>query len=225
MQDQPVDEKYYEVAGPGSLGERLIIAARDGIYDDFVRLCAPTPDSRILDFGVSDVVTPGANLMERKYPNLEKITAVGLSNAADFRSAYPAVNYVRTEPYARLPFAEKHFDIATSNAVLEHMGSRQNQKFMVDELFRVARQVFITVPHRYFPVEHHTAIPLLHYWTPAFRIGCHILKKSDWTRDENLILMSRGRLRSLLPAGTSADIGMTGIRLGPLSSNLYLHGV
>ncbi len=215
-----VDEKYYQAVPPRSLGERLTVAARDRIYDDLIRYCAPRPDDTILDVGVSDVVNDAANLLERKYPYPARITALGLGDGADFRAAFPAVTYRRIAPHQPLPFADKSFAVATSNAVLEHVGSAANQASFVAELMRVADRVFITVPHRYFPVEHHTAIPLLHYWDATFRAACRLLGKSEWADERNLILMSRRRLRMLAPAG--ATIATTGLRLGPMSSNLLL---
>ncbi len=215
-----VDSKYYQAVPPRSLGERLTIAARDCIYRDFIRHCRPGPDDTILDVGVSDVVNDAANLLERKYPHPERITALGLGEGKDFCAAFPAVAYRRIAADQSLPFADRSFAIATSNAVLEHVGSRANQARFVAELMRVARTVFITVPHRFFPVEHHTAIPLLHYWDGTFAAACRLLGKSEWAEERNLILMSRRRLRSLAPAG--AVIAPTGLRLGPLSSNLLL---
>lgn len=215
-----LDEKYYQAVPPRSLGERLTIAARDRIYADFIRCCAPAPEDTILDIGVSDVVNDAANMLERNYPHLEKITALGLGSGDDFRSAFPAVAYHRIEANQPLPFANKTFSIATSNAVLEHVGSVANQAFFVRELMRVAHKVFISVPHRYFPVEHHTAIPLLHFWDGTFALACRALGKSEWADEANLILMSKARLRTLAPAG--AVINHTGLRMGPMSSNLLL---
>jgi hypothetical protein len=214
------DGKYYQVVPPRSLGERLTIAARDRIYDDFLRYCAPRPDDAILDVGVSDVVNDAANLLERKYPHPARIMALGLGDGTDFRTAFPAVPYRRIAPNQALPFPDKCFAIATSNAVLEHVGSRANQGFFVAELMRVARRTFITVPNRFFPVEHHTAIPLLHYWDASFATACRLLGKSEWAEERNLILMSSRRLRALAPA--AAVVAPTGLRLGPLSSNLLL---
>jgi len=217
------DEKYYQAAPPRSLGERLVVMARDRIYDDFLACCRPEPHHTLIDVGVSDVVNDAANMLERKYPHPQRITAAGLGEAGDFRRAYPAVTYVRIEPNSPLPFADQAFDIATSNAVLEHVGSPRNQAAFVAELMRVARQVFISVPHRYFPVEHHTAIPLMHFWDRSFALACRWSGKSEWSDAANLILMSRGRLRALVPTGRKALIGRTGIPLGPFSSNLFLH--
>jgi SAM-dependent methyltransferase len=217
---QHVDEKYYQAVPPRSLAERLTVAARDRIYDDLIRYCAPRPDDSILDVGVSDVVNDAANLLERKYPYPGRITALGLGDGADFSAAFPAVTYRRIAPDRPLPFADKSFAVATSNAVLEHVGSAANQASFVAELMRVADRVFITVPHRYFPVEHHTAIPLLHYWDASFGVACRLLGKSEWADERNLILMSRHRLRALAPPGSV--IAATGLRLGPMSSNLLL---
>jgi hypothetical protein len=92
----------------------------------------------------------------------------------------------------------------------------------VRELSRVAKKVFISVPNRYFPVEHHTAIPLLHFWRPGFELACRWLGKSEWADERNLILMSRQGLSSLAPAGAVPVVGHTGIMLGGFSSNLFL---
>jgi hypothetical protein len=215
-----VDKKYYQAIPSHSLSEKLAIAARDRIYDDFIRCCRPGPRDTILDVGVSDVVNDAANMLERKYPSPDRITAVGLGEGGEFRAAFPKTAYIRIEPNQPLPFADKSFTIATSNAVLEHVGSARHQSVFVSELMRVAHKVFISVPHRYFPVEHHTGIPFLHFWDRTFAPACRYLGKSEWADEGNLILMSRDRLKSLAPA--HAVIAHTGLNLGPLSSNLML---
>ena len=221
VSDGQVDGHYYQVAKPDSVGERLAAVARDSIYRDFLRLARPTPASSILDVGVSDVVGEAANVLERKYPHLDRVTAVGLGTAHQFQSEFPQVAYRRIVAGEPLPFPDRSFDIATSNAVLEHVGSTEAQVAFVAELARVAQCAFISVPHRFFPVEHHTMIPLLHWKDSSFAITCRILGKQEWADPANLILMTRRRLRQLCP-DQSARIGTTGIRMGPLSSNLYM---
>lgn len=215
-----VDQRYYQVIAPRSLSERLVIAARDRIYDDFMRYCRPGARDTIVDIGVSDVVNDAANVMARKYPRPETVTALGLGDGAAFRAAFPAIDYRRIAPNRRLPFPDKTFDIATANAVLEHVGSRRHQKFFVSEMLRVARRVFISVPNRYFPVEHHTAIPVLHFWDAPFAFACARLGKDEWADEDNLMLMSKAALSSLAPQ--NAVVGYTGIPLGPFSSNLFM---
>jgi hypothetical protein len=215
-----VDEHYYEVVGAKSLAERLLIRARARIYQDFVACCRPGPNTTILDIGVSDVVNDGANLLERQYTYPKNITAAGLGEGSGFAETYGIGRYVQIEANGRLPFPDKSFDIATSNAVVEHVGGREQQKALVSELRRVARQVFLSAPNRYFPVEHHTAVPLMHYWRPSFALACKATGKSYWLDPANLTLISKGDLQRLAPEG---QVGYTGIMMGPFSSNLFLH--
>jgi len=218
-----IDQRYYAHVPPNSFSERLMISARDRIFSDFMSRMLPSPDHRILDVGVSDVVSDGANVLERSYPYPENITACGLSDAPDFRAAFPNVNYRRIEPNTSLPFDANRFDIATANAVLEHVGSFEKQVLFVGELCRIARRVFISVPNKFFPVEHHTALPLVHYHPHMFRLACRLTSQDDWANDENLILMTRKRLRRIAaPSGRVTTVGYTGLRLGPFSSNLFL---
>ena len=217
-----VDERYYQAVNPRSAAERLMTVARDRIYDDFLRLIRPAPGETILDVGASDVITEAANTLERKYAHPEAITAVGLGAAADFQATFPKVRYRQIEANEPLPFPNDSFDVAMSNAVLEHVGSPRNQAAFVADLVRVARRVFISVPHRFFPVEHHTGLPLAHFTDTSFALACRALGKSEWTDPANLILMSKRRLAAAAPAGWRSAIGHTGLKLGPFSSNLYL---
>src|ERR1700683_941836 len=213
------DAKYYEVARTASMAERILIQARDRIYRDFLAHTQPQSESTIADIGISDVVSAGANVLERNYPYQQQITACAISDAPDFRSAFPLVKFQRIRPNEALPFASASFDIATSNAVLEHVGSHENQIFFVRELCRIARKVFISVPNRYFPIEHHTAIPIIHYNDRTFRLGCTAMGKQDWAQESNLILMTRKKLWRLVAGiNRSAAVGYTGFVGGPLSS-------
>jgi hypothetical protein len=194
--------------------------ARSRIYQDFISFVRPEPESTILDVGVSDIQSDGANFLELQYPYKDKISACGLGEATEFKATFPQVRYTRVEPNRPLPYENDQFDIATSNAVLEHVGSERTQRQFISELARVAGRTYITVPNRYFPVEHHTAIPFLHFTDSTFRVACRLLGKEKWTEAENLILMTATRLKHLSPPGSL--IGVTGLWLGPFSSNLYL---
>jgi len=225
MSDDVVDGKYYQVARPGTFAERLALVARDDIYADLMTKVGTTAQSTVLDVGVSDVISAAANVLERKYPHPAMITAVGLGAGAKFQAEFPHLTYRADRAEPALPFADGAFDLAVSNAVLEHVGSREHQAAFVDDLARVAGTVYISVPNRFFPIEHHTGIPFLHWTDVSFGAACRVLGKMEWTQAKTLILMTRSAL-DVLCAGPRArgrriEVGTTGIGLGPFSSNLY----
>jgi Methyltransferase domain len=180
-----VDDRYYEVTTPGSLSERLLIRGETASTRISLRLARPnlrTPFS-ILECPMS---YDGANMLVRLYPYPHHITACGLGEAKEFQSAFAQVRYRQVVPRAPLPFAEKSFNIATSNAELEHAGGVEDQRQFVAEMARVARRTFITVPHRFFPIEHHTAIPFARWTDATFQIACAAQTKAEVGREHQL---------------------------------------
>src|SRR5258708_17461744 len=106
----------------------------------------------------------------------------------------------------RLPFRDQAFEVVHSSAVIEHVGSLGRQCAFVAECCRVARRaVFITTPNRWFPIEFHTVLPLVH-WLPAasFRGLLHRSGRAFFADENNLNLMGRG---DVLQAAERARIG------------------
>lgn len=62
-----------------------------------------------------------------------------------------------------LPFEDAAFDIVFSNSVIEHVGTRADQRTFAAEIARVGRQYWVQTPNRRFPVELHVMLPLVHY--------------------------------------------------------------
>lgn len=87
----------------------------------------------------------------------------------------------------------------------------------------MACTVFITVPNRYFFVEHHTAIPFLHFWDTTFHSACKMTGTIHLASENNLTLMSKKMLSTHMPDEMHVHIGYTGLPFGLFISNLYLH--
>jgi hypothetical protein len=134
----------------------------------FLDLLGPGPETTVVDVGVTDApfgAGSSDNFFEAMYPWPDRITAVGNTELDRFTAAFPLVHAVRADG-RELPFADGTFELGFSNAVVEHVaGGRDGQRRFVHELCRVARRVFVTTPNRWFPLEVHTLLPLVH-WLP-----------------------------------------------------------
>lgn len=215
------DEEYYQSAKGGSLANRLVGYARKQIHQRFLDLMRPVQGDAILDFGASEFVEENANYLERHYPFHGDITCAGIGDGSEIREHFPQVAYKRLVPMEPLPFETKQFDIAYSNAVLEHVGGRENRLFLLGELSRVSKRMFVALPNRYFPVEHHTAIPLIHFTPDLFRKALAGGERAYWSHIENLdFIGKRQLLEELSSVRADARVEFAGIRLGPFSSNI-----
>ena len=188
------------------LGE---LAARASLWNRrrklalFLETMRPGPETRVVDVGVGDTgfgtergVAAGHNFFEALYPWPEQITAVSDVPLPNFAREFPQVRCV-TASGTDLPFEDDAFDVAFSNAVVEHVGAREEQRRFVAELCRVAPRVFLSTPNRWFPVETHTLVPLVH-WLPgdaADRVF-RTLGRRNW---EQVRLLSKRELLALFP--------------------------
>ncbi|MDP3957328.1 MAG: methyltransferase domain-containing protein [bacterium] len=168
-------------------------------YAEFLSLVQPTEKDTLLDVGVNiEEYSPTDNFLEKHYPCPEKITAVGMGNLQAFRTRYPNIQSIDADGRA-LPFADNTFDIAYSNAVIEHVGSTDEQLRFLRELYRVSRRGYLTTPNRFFPIEIHTRIPLLHILLSKKNFDTflsHIGKA--WAAGDYMHLLSEKELRTLL---------------------------
>ncbi len=181
-----------------------------------LRELQPTAETSVLDVGVDDISLGEAggedgctthNLFEAEYPWPSRITALGLNEGARFKARYPAIPYVQGDACA-LPFADKSFDIVFSNAVIEHVGSRERQELFVHEALRVGKRVFLTTPNRWFPIEVHTKLPLVHWLPDTVSHRIYDLTRRGWAKENHLL--GPGDLRGLFPGHVTVhNLGMT----------------
>jgi len=214
------DDVYYQGAGRIALQRRLARAARLSIYEAFLSEIQPTATTTILDIGASDVETRESNILEKNYPYPQNITCGIIGDGAGLRAAHPDVRIARLVPGKPLPFSDGSFDVAHSNAVLEHVGGPDQRRFFIAEALRVARAVFIAVPNGWFPIEHHTGVPVLHYVPSLFRRTLKGTPFDYWSRIENLDFVTAAMLAREWPEGSRPKIMKIGLGIGVLSSNI-----
>ena len=132
----------------------------------------PGPETTVVDVGVTDAPFGGGS-SDNFFEALLPVAAADHRRRASpsstaFAPRSPAVRAVRADG-RELPFGDGEFDLAFSNAVVEHVGGgREGQRRFVHELCRVARRVFVTTPNSRFPLEVHSLVPFAH-WLPRGR--------------------------------------------------------
>jgi ubiquinone/menaquinone biosynthesis C-methylase UbiE len=196
------------------------------MFDAFMRRLEPRPEDTALDIGVtSDQAYAVSNYFEALYPFKAQITAVGLGDAAFLESLYPGLTYLQANA-TRMPFADGSFDLVHSSAVVEHVGSFDNQREMIRECARVARRgLCITTPNRWFPIEFHTQLPLVHWLPPPVcRAAMRRLGYGFFAEEDNLNLMSAGRLREAVAGIAGWRFEVITAKLLGWPSNLLLFG-
>ena len=218
------ESSYYRHSKYVPLASRLSFRVRRKIFRRFMSVFAPSAATSILDVGVtSDTRQQESNYFERLYPHPTQVTAVGTEDGSHLTEQYRGLRYQRIEAGNSLPFSTNQFDIVFTSAVLEHTGCRSSQAAFLSEVCRVGRRFFITTPNRWFPIEHHTGLPFLHFLPcAAYRAILARTPYRYWADEAHLNMLSGNALRRMLPAGVKGQVET--VRLFGLSSNLIAFG-
>jgi SAM-dependent methyltransferase len=177
--------------------------SRDAKLKHFYDLCK---GGAILDAGVSAEYPqspPTQNYFLKNFRfDLKEYTGLGVGNLSGLEAAYPEASFTRYCGQGRFPFNDKQFEWVFSNAVIEHVGDEGAQLEFLNEMLRVGRKVFFTTPNKYFPIEAHTNVFLLHWSDSLLYWWCNVRKK--WWTEDNLRLLSLGKLRALIAASNAS---------------------
>jgi len=214
----------YNVAKPDSLPVRLAAYQRRRMYDRFLKDITIRAEDSLLDVGVtSDRSYEASNYVEAWYPHKNQITALGIDDASFLEGQYPGMKFVQASGLD-MPFDDRSFDIVHSSAVIEHVGCYANQIKFVQECARVSRKaIFLTTPNRWFPVEFHTVLPLLH-WLPKswFRAILSTMNMHFFATEDNLNLLSARQCKRFAKALPDFEVSVSSVSLGGWPSNLLL---
>ncbi len=202
---------------------KLALRARHQMFARFTRAVPTNTETTIIDIGVTpDRDLADSNFFEALYPYPARITATSIEDATFLEEQYPGLTFVRTAG-STLPFEDRAFDVAFCSAVLEHVGDGDHQRRFIAEMCRVADRFFLTTPNRWFPVELHTFLPLLHWLPgPTHQAVLRRLGKPFWASTDNLNLVSAAQLQAMFPPGT--QIELIRHRTAGWCSNLVVHG-
>lgn len=205
------------------LTEPLTVKSRTEKFELYAREIGMDPNHLVLDVGGGAHEVRGGNYFEAHYPYPGQLVVCVYGTGSElegFRKQYPALRIVVGDGRS-LPFADNSFDVAISNAVIEHVGLADQQRAFVSELVRVSRRVFLATPNARFPVDTHTLVPLAHYFPPSIRFPIYRgLGRAFWASLDRLNLVSARQLQSFVPPGVTCT--MIRLRLLGLTHSLVM---
>jgi hypothetical protein len=165
---------------------------RDEKVRAFFRLLSPQEADSLLDVG-------GTVGIHNEFAELHGFFSdTTLLNLTD--SAMKRVRDVRLlcGDARAIPLPDKSVDWVFSNAVIEHVGNEADQLAMAAEIGRVARKgFFVSTPNRWFPLDPHTYLPLVHYFVRDYTKASYRCR-----------LLAAGDMRKLFPAASVEHFSM-----------------
>ncbi len=153
------------------------------------------------------------NIIPLEYLRRRKvhITLVNISLSEIPPQAHDAVfSYMHGDGCQLKEIADRQFDLAHSNSVIEHVGNSDKMTAFAGEIRRIAKMYYVQTPNYFFPIEPHFLVPLFH-WLPMtlrlrmimrFQLGC-FPKAADEEEARRFVeacrLLTKRRLQSLFP--------------------------
>ena len=153
-----------------------------------------------LDIGTtSDDKNASSNIVIKNIKNIDKFKCISdqMVNSNFFNKK---LKKSITEEFSENELYEFSSDLVISNATIEHVGGELKQKKMIENIIKLTKKIFIiTTPNRFYPIELHSKIPLIH-WFPksTYRKILKFLGLSFYANEENLNLLSANELKKML---------------------------
>jgi len=219
-----MNENTYSSGKEQSWRDRAELSARIKIYKSLADHVPLDDLDSIIDVGATaDNKKDSSNFFEKLYPHPGRITALSNQDASWMTEEWAGLKFVQGDALS-MPFDDKTFDLAFSSAVIEHVGSRANQAAFIQECIRVSKKyVFITTPNRFYPIELHTVLPLIHWLPPkVYRRILKSIGKSFFASESNLNLLSKKDLVSIMSTFTGVSYTINTIRFLGFQSNILL---
>jgi len=158
---------------PKSLSARLR-ARRMSYLDEALASCGPG-GSVLADLGGTSSFWE-MNLPQLKYKErLRRIDLFNLDGEAPQERVLSGVEVrIRRGDGTSLPeVPDGFYDIAFSNSVIEHVGSRSRQQQFAEEIRRIAGRIVLQTPSRGFPLEPHFYVPFFAQMPLGLRAWLH----------------------------------------------------
>lgn len=209
-------------------------------FEAFAKLVNDVPHDPSRPVRILDIGGRSAFWKQRGWASRADVHVVIVNLASEFEEheadqpAYDNIELHVGDATDLSEFADRSFDLAFSNSVIEHLQTFDSQAAMAREVQRVAALYWVQTPNFWFPIEPHFLTPAWHWLPVSARVA--LLQRRQWgwrgpcpdpDEAEELVrevrLMRGSELRRLFPGGE-----LRRERIGPLVKSfvvLRAHGV
>lgn len=178
----------------------------------------------ILDIGSTSDSGSASNLFLTFFTDRYVVSISDQEIPLVVQSKFPHVIFVQGDAL-NLDFPKRKFDLVFSNATIEHVGNRSNQKKFISEAIRVgSKETIIVFPNRWFPIETHTKLPFLHYLpNKIHRKIIKFLGFTDLSSEDYLNIPTKREVTRLIRELEIKQYNIYKIKTLFFTSNLVIH--
>lgn len=178
----------------------------------------------LLDVGTTPIFDEYNNILLHSFKNNNNITSLSNLDCSLLKKNFTKVKFIKGDA-RKMKFKQNSFDTVYSSATIEHVGSRSNQIKFIKECYRVSRKdVFITTPNKFYPIEFHTKLPFLHFLpSKIYRKILFFLGFSFFSKEKNLNLLSTQDLKNICFFLKIKNYNIIKHKFLFMTSNLILH--
>ena len=118
-------------------------------------------------------------------------------------------------------------DVVVSSATIEHVGNDQKKLKMINNIATLTKKIFfITTPNRFYPIDFHTKIPIIHLLNKKIhRFLLRLLGFDFLSKEENLdLLYEKDIARLLKKSNQGFYYEVKKIKLFYITSNFIIIG-
>ena len=204
--------------------KKILRYNREKIHKIFVKQTNYNSNNSILDIGTTSSLDDNHNIILQKTIDNKNVFCLSNQDLFSLKKKYPHVKQFVTGDGKKTNFEKNNFDIIFSSATIEHVGSYNNQINFLRECLRVSKNyVFITTPNRYYPLDFHTKIPLIHFLPKKIhRKILKLLGFNFYCLEKNLNLLSKNDIQNILKIVKIDNYKIVKMNFLLLCSNLIL---
>ena len=204
--------------------QKITLNARNDFFNLFLVNNNYSNYKSVIDIGSTPSMDKEQNTFLENIKDNQNVTCLSNQDCRILLKKYRNIKNVIIGDARNTMLEKDSFDIAHSNATIEHVGSFENQVSFVREMIKISKEsVFIQTPNRFYPIDFHTILPFIH-WLPKkiHRKVLKLLKKDFYSKEENLNLLTTKELKKIFEILKIKKYKIFKYKLMFLTSNLIL---